>query len=69
MLIVVGASGVPKIVSQCIAALEKSLHVEGIFRLSGEQKSVEMLRRKLDLSLPVDLNKADPHSIAGLPQL
>ncbi|XP_022099868.1 rho GTPase-activating protein 12-like isoform X2 [Acanthaster planci] len=61
---------VPKFVTDCIALIEKSgLHMDGIYRVSGNLSLIQKLRFLVDQEKPVDFSaspwKEDIHVIAG----
>ncbi|XP_038076068.1 rho GTPase-activating protein 15-like isoform X2 [Patiria miniata] len=61
---------VPRFVTDCITLIEKSgLHVDGIYRVSGNLSLIQKLRFLVDQEKPVDFNsspwKEDIHVIAG----
>jgi len=69
--VVRSGSEVPYIVDHAIKVLEdKSLEVEGIFRLSGSQNQIDKLKAEFNTGTLVDLNSvADPHTITGVLKL
>jgi hypothetical protein len=63
--------GIPSILWSCMNYLEQlGLQVEGIFRLSGSQQIINMIKDRINCDLHVDLfTIKNPHNVAGLMKL
>jgi predicted nucleic acid-binding Zn-ribbon protein len=64
-------SSVPDVVLACTRWLTKSgLHVEGLFRISGDARELETLRKAADAgTVPTFSDNSPPHLVAGLLKL
>ena len=58
----------PRIVEQCVAALLQpvALQTEGLFRLSGSESRLQLLKQQCAEARPVVLAGEDVHVVAGL---
>ncbi|KAK5577349.1 hypothetical protein RB653_002290 [Dictyostelium firmibasis] len=63
----------PGFLDEIFRYLEKeSIHVEGMFRVSGGKSSVEALQQKIESGAPLELNGStiiDPHSVSSVLKL